>query len=408
MRIAFLLPKIILAGGIYIVLEHAKGLAERHEHDVTVILTRDTTVRVPYPSLDHVRRVGIEDAARLRFDLAIATKWETAYTFPRIEATRHAHFLQNLEDRFNGPHEVAIRARARAIQTFPVSYITTAGWLERQMRALRPDAAVYCVRSGIDKNVFSLRQPTPTAPDAPLRVVIEGHEDVWFKGVPEAMDAVERMNEPHHLTVITGDRDPSHRAETLADRVEGRLSHEEMSEVLGSADVLLKLSRVEGMAGPPLEAFHRGATAVLTPVTGHDEYAVHGVNCQIVGFDDVKGTARALDLLARDRDLLHELRLGAVATASRWPDWEASTANLATVLQEIAEAPPAASPEFTRALIRETDATFARLASVRGTAPYRSRPSLAARLEWVFRREGVRGIASRGVRKLRLTRRHRG
>jgi len=40
-----------------------------------------------------------------------------------------------------------------------------------------------------------------------------------------------------------------------------------LSDEYARSDVLLKLSSVEGMFGPPLEAFHRGATAVVTPVT---------------------------------------------------------------------------------------------------------------------------------------------
>ena len=72
--------------------------------------------------------------------------------------------------------------------------------------------------------------------------------------------------------------------------------------------MVLKLSRVEGMYGPPLEGFHMGATCVTTPVTGHEEYVEHGWNGLVVDWDDARGTARQLDLLARDRRLLHFLR----------------------------------------------------------------------------------------------------
>ena len=88
-----------------------------------------------------------------------------------------------------------------------------------------------------------------------------------------------------------------------------------MADVYARHDVVLKLSRVEGMFGPPLEGFHRGATCVVTPVTGHDEYVEHGVNGLVVDWDDERGTARALDLLARDDALLHLLRTNALATA---------------------------------------------------------------------------------------------
>ena len=83
-----------------------------------------------------------------------------------------------------------------------------------------------------------------------------------------------------------------------ADRIAGPLTQPQLATLYGESDVLLKLSRVEGMFGPPLEGFHRGATCVVTPVTGHDEYIVHGENGLVVDWDDTAGTARALDLLA--------------------------------------------------------------------------------------------------------------
>ena len=69
-----------------------------------------------------------------------------------------------------------------------------------------------------------------------------------------------------------------------------------------------------------------GATCVTTPVTGFDEYVDHGWNGLVVGWDDPHGTARALDLLARDRALLQRLRDNALATARAWPSWEQSLA----------------------------------------------------------------------------------
>jgi hypothetical protein len=104
--------------------------------------------------------------------------------------------------------------------------------------------------------------------------------------------------------------------------------------------VLLKLSRAEGMYGPPLEGFHCGCTVVTNPVTGHDDYIAHDENGLVVDWDDPVGTARALDLLARDRVLLHRLRLGALETARAWPDWETASAFMAGALRAILREPP--------------------------------------------------------------------
>src|SRR4051794_30752532 len=81
---------------------------------------------------------------------------------------------------------------------------------------------------------------------------------------------------------------------------------------LASADVLLELNA----ADLPLEqaplAMLAGVVPIVTPVDGHEELITDSENGLVVGFDDVPGTARALDTLARDRDLLARLRVGAL------------------------------------------------------------------------------------------------
>jgi hypothetical protein len=124
----------------------------------------------------------------------------------------------------------------------------------------------------------------------------------------------------------------------------GPLSQREMADAYGRAHVILKMSRVEGMYGPPLEAFHRGATTVTTPVTGHDEYVANGWNGLVTEWDDVQGTARRLDLLARDGRQLHFLRTNALATARAWPAWDQAAQLMAMALHRVhAEEPPPAT-----------------------------------------------------------------
>jgi glycosyltransferase involved in cell wall biosynthesis len=192
------------------------------------------------------------------------------------------------------------------------------------------------VRNGIAKDVFVVPADVEVRREGPLRILVEGNPRVWFKGVGEALAAVREMREAHHVTLVTGERGFDAAG---ADEVAGPLSAAEMAERYAAADVVLKLSRVEGMFGPPLEGMHRGATCVVSAVTGHEEYVEHGVNGLVVDWDDPRGTSRALDLLARDRALLHELRRGALATARAWPSWEQAGAFMALALREVARRP---------------------------------------------------------------------
>jgi hypothetical protein len=145
-------------------------------------------------------------------------------------------------------------------------------------------------------------------------------------------------------------------------------------------DVVLKLSRVEGMFAPPLEGFHRGATCVVTPVTGHDEYVEHGVNGLVAHWDDERGTARALDLLARDASLLHLLRTNALATARSWPSWHQQTQLMALALRRIAAQPSPDPTGSARAL-----AADARLVMEHSAAAARDHARLRSRMDRIER-----------------------
>jgi hypothetical protein len=98
-----------------------------------------------------------------------------------------------------------------------------------------------------------------------------------------------------------------------------------------------------------------GATSVVTPVTGYDEYVRHRHNGLVVDWDDPRGTARALDLLARDRALLHYLRSNALATARAWPSWRQQSTVMAAALRTIVREPPARARATGHRLSRDID-----------------------------------------------------
>ncbi|MDW5593657.1 glycosyltransferase family 4 protein [Conexibacter stalactiti] len=338
MKVAFLLNDLQLSGGVGVVVQHARELVLRHGHDVTLVLVREQEAAPwEFDGLAHLHVEGLDDARRERFDVAIATWWETAYSLFELEADRYVHFLQSFEDRFYD-RLTAERPAAAAILDLPVSYVTEATWIAETLARVRPDAPCLFVRNGIDKDVFRSPETLDVRLDEPLRIVVEGNPDVWFKGVYESIGVVRAMREPRHLTVVTGDA--SKIEPGSADAVVGPLTHREMAALYGSSDVVLKLSKVEGMFGPPLEGFHMGATCVVAPVTGFDEYIEHGWNGLVVDWDDPAGTARALDLLARDRRLLTFLRTNALETARSWPTWEQSGTFMAAALEKIHRDPP--------------------------------------------------------------------
>ncbi len=182
-------------------------------------------------------------------------------------------------------------------------FITEARWIADTLERLHPGEKVLYVRNGLAKDVFapvdasSARRASAAAadPDRGQRAACRS------RASHEARRRV-RGDDRRRGTSPSSRGDGSAARVAGVDRAAGPVSQAQLAALYAESDVLLKLSRVEGMFGPPLEAFHKGATCVVTPVTGHDEYIVHGENGLVVDWDDPPGTTRALELLARDRD----------------------------------------------------------------------------------------------------------
>jgi glycosyltransferase involved in cell wall biosynthesis len=394
-KVAFLVNDLQLSGGIGVVVQHALQLVRHHGFEVALVLVREQEdPDWVYEPLEHLHVLSLPQACEEHFDIVIATWWETTFSLFHLSADRYAYFVQSLEDRFYR-HDAAERLGAALTLDLPVAFITEASWIAQILRELRPEALCMLVRNGIDKRIFAVPERIDIRLDEPLRVLVEGNPRSWFKHVHDAIDATAAMREPHHLTVVCGDREGL--GKVVADRIVGPLTQEEMATLYGESDVLLKLSSVEGMFGPPLEGFHRGATCVTTAVTGHDEYIEHGWNALICDWDDPRGTARALDLLARDRHLLHFLRYNALHTARGWPDWYQQGALMALALRRIRSAPPPSSAAAARALTSDLAAAvhlyathlqqrdeFARQAQI--VARVRAHPALV----WARRQRGRR------------------
>ncbi|MCW3045752.1 MAG: glycosyltransferase family 4 protein [Solirubrobacterales bacterium] len=339
MKVAFVLNNLGLYGGVGIVVEHARRLRADHGMDAQLVLApRERRADWTHAGLVDVPVRTLDEARGERWDLAVATWWETLPAIYELDAARRAYFVQSMEERFYGPGEPE-RAAAALTHDLPLAFITEARWIAEQLRALQPGATVLYVRNGIDKAVFGPVPSPPVALDGPLRIVVEGSPDVPLKGVPDALAAAAAMREPHTVTLVCADREAATAAGARADRVVGPLTPAQMADLYDDCDVVLKLSRVEGMSAPPLEGFHRGATCVVSPVTGHEEYVVDGFNGVVVGWDDEHGCARALDLLARDRGHLHFLRVNALATARAWPSTGRSAETMALALARIARLP---------------------------------------------------------------------
>ncbi|MEX2195740.1 MAG: glycosyltransferase family 4 protein [Thermoleophilaceae bacterium] len=358
MKACFLLPDLQLSGGVGVVLRHAWHMQRADpELDVSILLTNHDARPAPYGILADLSVRQIEDLpGDERFDVAVATWWQTAYRLFEVPAERYGYFVQSLEDRFYLGDDPVERGAVALTYDMPVSFITEARWIQDFIAALRPEADCQYVRNGIDKDTYApLERVEPGDPDAPLRVLVEGNPEHWLKAVPDALAALERTRRPMRSTLVSPR--PLDGRDLGVQRAIGPLSEQELAAEYADSDVVVKLSRVEGMFGPPLEGFHKGATCLVTPVTGHEEYIVHGHNGIVCDFDDIAGAARWLDLLQADREHTEELRRNALETARAWPSWEEAAQEMAGALRAVAEAEPQDAHTSARAIMRHAWST---------------------------------------------------
>jgi hypothetical protein len=345
MRICFLVGSMAISGGTYVIVQHASYLKEAG-HDVTLAVQEPFTAETLawHDKAPQLRCIPFGEGMVETFDIVIATWWKTALELASFNASRYGYFVQSIESRFYPAEEVPLRALVDATYRLPVSYVTEATWIRHHLAAYGHEAAL--VLNGIRKDVYRpegiamASRPSRGAP----RVLVEGHFGVRFKNTALAIRLAREAGSRDNW-LLTGS--PVRWVPGM-NRVFSRVPMVETAAIYRSCDVLIKLSTVEGMFGPPLEMFHCGGTAVVFDVTGHDEYIRHNDNGLVAPSGDLHAVVSHVTELLGDRNHLLRLKEGALATAAAWPDWAQSSEAFCHWVEALASA-----PEMGREAVRE-------------------------------------------------------
>jgi len=328
MRLLFALPRLNLAGGVYIVVKMAEALAAAG-HRVTLAVWEPGAGAGPgWLSIPPAVPVApFETAAAAEYDVAFATWWELLFGLPRFRARTYAHCVQALESAFYpwGDARQALHEHLLASGAFPS--LCTARWLLPY--ASQP---AYCVLAGLDRAVFRPVEPILPRTPARARFLVEGPRSSPRKHVPETIALLERLG----VEYLAVGEDASKAAAGPHCLGAFALPLAAMPRVYAAADVLVKCSSAEGMFAPPLEMFACGGTAVCWDVPGAEEYLVDGVNALLAPMNGWGAVADAVERLAGDPALLARLRAGARATAEAWPSWPEVAPLLAAAVERIA------------------------------------------------------------------------
>jgi glycosyltransferase involved in cell wall biosynthesis len=310
-KIGYIIPGTGISGGIAVICEHTNRLLKRG-YDVTMI-SEDNKTDINWFPNQMVEIIPLSEIPD-NYDILVATGWTTAFFLKQIYAKRKIYFVQSDESRFFDKNDPNVE---KVLQTYQMDYefMTEAKWIKRWLKEKFDKEAIY-VPNGLNQDFFF--QTDPLEPkNRKLRVLLEGPISIPFKGMADAFEVVNSLDCEVWCVSSSGEPKP----EWKCDRFFNKLPIDYMKNVYSSCDVLLKMSKVEGFFGPPLEMMACGGTAVVGKVTGYDEFIVDGYNGLVVEEGDILGAQCAIKRLEEDRELLSKLVINGKKTALEW-DWE--------------------------------------------------------------------------------------
>lgn len=313
-KILFLVGSLGISGGTNLILNYAKCLADSGAEVYLSNLIGVKNDAQWHPAFHDIHVLESSEAQSILFDLVIATWWPTVYELHKYKTVRYLYFVQSLEHRFAW-NSIDLKSEYMAARSylFNLPIITVADWLQNFL-ICNSQSPVWFIRNGIDKKLFPLREPRPKL--GKLRVLVEGPLGIPMKAVDETLNylsAIENISITH-ISPTKGT------ISAKVDQSQHGINLKDMHSIYENTDLIVKMSRVEGMFGPPLEAFHSGATAVVSKVTGYFEYIRNNRNSLVVDVDDFESMVDKVELLGSDSDLLLNLKYGAYETAKFWPD----------------------------------------------------------------------------------------
>ncbi len=331
MKWAILLGSVDISGGVYVVFEHAVRAMENGVDICMITENRVHTKNIEWhSSAKKLKWKTYHEIRNEQFDFVISTWWRTTYDLYKVQAKQYIYFVQSIESRFYENESVALRKLVDATYVMPLSIITEARWIKEYLDSHYANP-VKLARNGIRKDLYT-SQDTAYAnrESGKIRILVEGPLGVTFKNVERTIELC-KQSTADEIWLLTSTNISYYEG---IDKVFSRVPIIETPLIYRSCDVLVKLSYVEGMFGPPLEMFHCGGTAIVYDVTGHDEYIHHNVNALVVDKDDEEQVVEYINIMKTDERFLNQLKIGAKNTASNWPDWSEASAKFEKMVSE--------------------------------------------------------------------------
>jgi glycosyltransferase involved in cell wall biosynthesis len=318
----FLLGSPDISGGTYVIFEHAIRAMKCGE-DIYILTEEEIEEErlAWHHEAKNLFWITYDELENYHFDVAISTWWKTNYSLHLVDAKSYIYFVQSIESKFYPEFEKPLQQLVESTYALNLPTITEATWIKEYLEKEYGNS-VYLAFNGARKDLYHADViPVEKRDEGKLRVLVEGPLAVSFKNVEKTISLCKK-SEADEIWLLTSSKVERYNG---VDRIFSQVPIEEVGAIYSACDVVVKLSYVEGMFGPPLEMFHCGGTAIVYDVTGHDEYIKHNINAIVVARDDEDMVIKSINKLKNDKVFLNNLKINASQTAKEWISWEESS-----------------------------------------------------------------------------------
>lgn len=332
-RVAFLVDSMGISGGNHIIYKWAEMLSKSYEVSILVKQPK-LGLNLHFIKEKSLNILSYEEAQDREYDLVFATWWETLKDLILFQAGQYAFLMQSLESCFYSSDDIRQSQFQFLTEKTDIQIVTIASWLKNflvDVGRVNPDR-VQVVKNGIDKKLWAPTPPAIEKKTGQVRFMVEGPGGVEFKHIKETIAILEE--EKLNYIWVSSSIQKSYIGKYCEGYFE-KVPYQEMPRYYSSCDVLLKLSSIEGMFGPPLEMMSTGGTAVVWDVYGSDEYVCNGVNAIKLPMYSKSSVASALRYLSQNSEKLNDLKKNALESAKNWCSWEEQESKVLKAVETI-------------------------------------------------------------------------